>query len=157
TVSPKDDHYRRGMYTFFKRTAAHPNLVTFDCPDGNTTCVERRASNTPLQALQTLNNDVFVEASQHLAVRITREQSDDMQRLQRAFALCTARLPTADESAALQQLLDDARSYYAAHPELAAKLNHADPDTPVPQTTESAAWIVIARTVLNLDEFITRE
>ena len=61
-VAPKDDIYRRGMYTFFKRTAAHPNLVTFDCPDSNTTCVQRGMSNTPLQALQTMNNGVFLDS-----------------------------------------------------------------------------------------------
>ena len=67
--SQGEDRYRRGMYTFFKRTAPHPNLMTFDCPDANTTCVERRTSNTPLQALTTLNNETFIEAAQAMARR----------------------------------------------------------------------------------------
>ena len=61
------------MYTFFKRTAPYPNLMTFDCPDANTTIVERRTSNTPLMALTTLNNMVFVESAQALARRVLTE------------------------------------------------------------------------------------
>ena len=69
-TSPGEDRYRRGMYTFFKRTAPHPNLTTFDCPDANTTKVKRDISNSPLQPLTLLNNMTFVEASQALARRL---------------------------------------------------------------------------------------
>ncbi len=71
-VSGGEDRYRRGLYTFFKRTAPHPNLMTFDCPDSNTTCIERNRSNTPLAALATMNNEVFVEAARGFAHRTQR-------------------------------------------------------------------------------------
>jgi hypothetical protein len=66
------DRYRRGMYTFFKRTAPHPELMTFDCPDANLTNVRRTVSNTPLQALTTLNAEAFTEAAQALAAAAPR-------------------------------------------------------------------------------------
>src|SRR5439155_1343973 len=92
TNSTGEDRNRRGMYTFFKRTAPHPNLTTFDCPDANLTCVERRTSNTPLQALVTLNNESFLEASQAFAKRLlNRSATDDSTRLTHAFRLCIAR------------------------------------------------------------------
>jgi hypothetical protein len=74
STSVGSDRYRRGMYTFFKRTAPHPTLMTFDCPDANTSCVKRSVSNTPLQALALLNNEVFVEAAQGLARRVLAYQ-----------------------------------------------------------------------------------
>jgi hypothetical protein len=156
-IAPRDDIHRRGMYTFFKRTAAHPNLVSFDCPDSNTTCVDRRTSNTPLQALTTLNNDVFVTTARALARRVIEDvNTNDAQRLTYAFRLCTARPPTADELNALLDLLRDARGYYDAHAEEAAAF--AGDELP-PETTaaETAAWIATSRIILNLDEFITRE
>ena len=69
-LSKEADRYRRGMYTFFKRTSPHPNLITFDCPDANLTCVDRNRSNTPLQALVVLNNESFAEAARRLARRL---------------------------------------------------------------------------------------
>jgi mono/diheme cytochrome c family protein len=155
-IPPEKDLYRRGMYTFFKRTAAHPNLTTFDCPDSNTTCVERRASNTPLQALQTLNNGVFVEASRALAVRALETRSDDRERIEHLFRLCVARSPMTDETGALATLLADARTAYLADAAAAQSLCGARaPAAHAP--AELAAWITLARVVMNLDEFVTRE
>lgn len=156
-VAPRDDVHRRGMYTFFKRTSAHPNLVTFDCPDANTTCVERRTSNTPLQALTTLNNDIFVTIARAFARRVMQEvDTNDAERLVYAFSLCTARPPTSDELNSLQVLLADARAYYGQHAEEA--LEFAGDDRPADVSpAEMAAWVTTARILLNLDEFITRE
>ena len=153
-VAPKDDIYRRGMYTFFKRTAAHPNLVTFDCPDSNTTCVSRNTSNTPLQALQTLNNHVFLNASRALADRATFYSDDDADRLTYLVRLCVARPPSSDEIRTLEGLLGDARSYYELHPTEGEKLEGTGEQK---ASTASAEWIAVARIVMNLDEFITRE
>ncbi|HLQ45457.1 MAG TPA: DUF1553 domain-containing protein, partial [Planctomycetaceae bacterium] len=157
TTSTGEDRSRRGMYTFFKRTAPHPNLTTFDCPDANLTCVERRTSNTPLQALTTLNNETFSEASQAFAKRLLSPTSiDDAARLTQAFRLCVARVPNASELHQLADLLAVNREFYRAHQDDAKKLNSsvtisgASPD-------ETAAWIATARILLNLDEFITRE
>lgn len=155
-VAPKDDLYRRGMYTFFKRTAAHPNLVTFDCPDSNTTCVERGTSNTPLQALQTLNNDTFVEASRALAQRIQNESSltSDADGLATMFRLCAIRPASSVEQTILTELLHDARSHFEKYPDEAVKLSGIEVKS---GGVEAAAWVTVARTTLNLDEFIMRE
>ncbi len=157
TNSTGEDRNRRGMYTFFKRTAPHPNLTTFDCPDANLTCVERRASNTPLQALITLNNETFLEASQAFAKRLLAQHaSDDNVRLTQAVRLCLARSPSDRELHQLTQLLTANREFYQAHQDDAKRLigsvtiSGASPD-------ETAAWIATARILLNLDEFITRE
>ena len=156
-ASQGPDRFRRGLYTFFKRTAPHPNLTTFDCPDSNTTCVERRASNTPLQALTTLNNEVFVESSQAMARRVvTEKHSDDRRRLVRAFRLCVARSPSKQELDGFADLLGTAREWYSDHAEDAKKLvgKYAAKDT---SNSESAAWVATCRIMLNMDEFITRE
>ena len=155
-VAPKADVHRRGMYTFFKRTAAHPNLVTFDCPDSNTTCVNRGSSNTPLQALQTLNNNVFLDASRAMADLLLSSDhlKTDKQRLVELFRRCTGRPPTDVEMQILQQLLQDASVYYTTSPKDAIVLAKAENEE---AAATQAAWIAVSRTVLNLDEFITRE
>jgi cytochrome c553 len=156
-VSGGSDRHRRGMYTFFKRTAPHPNLTTFDCPDANIACVERKASNTPLQALTTLNNETFAEAARALAKRVLAVSSqDDGPRLVEAFRICLARNPSDAEVAELRELLVESRKWYAAHPDQAKLLVNADAVAQVPLDV-NAAWITTARVLLNLDEFITRE
>ena len=157
TNSTGEDRNRRGMYTFFKRTAPHPNLTTFDCPDANLTCVERRTSNTPLQALITLNNETFLEASQAFAKRLLEQPSaDDAVRLKQAFRQCLARLPSDRELHQLTDLLTVNREFYRAHQDDSKKLvgNTAVSGSSLDET---AAWIATARILLNLDEFITRE
>ena len=166
TESSGDDRYRRGMYTFFKRTVPHPTLMTFDCPDANVTCVNRSVSNTPLQALTLLNNEAFVEASQAMAKRLlsakpSAEKSaaavvEDRARLEDAMRVCLARAPEADELVRLSELLEQARKYYKSAPDEAKKMTgrFADPKIPA---AEAAAWTATVRVLLNLDEFITRE
>lgn len=157
TNSTGEDRYRRGMYTFFKRTAPHPNLTVFDCPDSNTTCIQRRASNTPLQALTTLNNEVFVEASQALARRLLAAPvSSDEERLTLAIRRCVARPPTGEELQAFGELLTSSRQWYAGH------AADGPPTVGSFQTSgisaqEAAAWVATARIIMNLDEFLTRE
>jgi hypothetical protein len=156
TNSTGPDRYRRGMYTFFKRTAPHPNLTTFDSPDSNTTCLARQASNTPLQALTTLNNEVFAEAAQAFARRVLIEPGDDRARLARALRLCVIRQPAEGELSTFSELLSAGRAWYASHVEDAktAVGNYAVPDLALP---ENAAWVATVRIMLNLDEFLTRE
>jgi hypothetical protein len=152
-----EDRYRRGMYTFFKRTAPHPNLTAFDCPDANTTCVERRTSNTPLQALTTLNNECFVEAAQAMARRVlTSGAADDQQRLTLALRWCVSRPPASGEVPTFAELLSGARGWYGEHPtDAAAAVGPFQPEGVSPQ--EAAAWVATVRILLNLDEFLTRE
>jgi len=147
--SKGDDLYRRGMYTFFKRTAPYPDLMTFDCPDANVANIRRTVSNTPLQALTTLNARTFGETSRALAQRVLAESwADDAARMARVFQICLVRPPQTEETTALLGLLEDARAYYATH-ESDAKKMAGD--------AESAAWTNAARILLNTDEFITRD
>ncbi|MCA9069123.1 MAG: DUF1553 domain-containing protein, partial [Planctomycetaceae bacterium] len=156
-TSGGEDRYRRGMYTFFKRTAPYPNLTTFDCPDANTTTVERRTSNTPLMALTTLNNMVFVESAQALARRVLAEKHQgDTERLIRAFRLCVARPPSTDETKAYQELLTTSRDYYKNNPDAAKKLVGPQPPQNI-ELSEAAAWVATSRIMMNMDEFVTRE
>jgi len=157
TVSSDTDRYRRGMYTFFKRTSPHPNLITFDCPDANLACVDRNKSNTPLQALVGLNNESFAESAQAFAKRVlSNDDLDAKSRLESAFRICVARPPSERDLAELLALLDASRSWYADHADQAKALvgNFVVPSIPV---QENAAWIATARVLINLDEFITRE
>ena len=147
-VSRGDDRYRRGMYTFFKRTAPHPNLLTFDCPDSNVTCLKRTISNTPIAALATLNNSVFADAAKAMAKRLLRERDSDPDRVRLGFQLCTARPPAPGEMQAFTRLLQQAKRYYGENEAEARAFNGG---------VEASAWAALTRVFLNLDEFITRE
>lgn len=148
--------YRRGMYTFFKRTSPHPTLVSFDCPDSNTTRVQRETSNTPLQALVTLNNEVFAESAQALAGRVLDEDGNDRQRLVQAIRRCITRTPSDPEVDRFQSLLNDSRAYYQDHRQDAEKLVNRHRSKRV-DIEENAAWVATVRMILNLDEFIVRD
>ena len=155
-TSKGDDRYRRGMYTFFKRTAPHPNLITFDCPDSNVTNVERDSSNTPIGALVTLNNEVYVEAAQAMTRRVlTKIAADDAERLKYAIKSCVARPPTDYELKRFTQLLNVNRKWYKSDEEAAGKMVGSYGAAGIPPA-ENAAWIATVRMILNLDEFITR-
>jgi mono/diheme cytochrome c family protein len=156
-TSKGEDRFRRGMYTFFKRTSPYPDLTAFDCPDANLANVKRTVSNTPLQALTTLNAEAFAEAAQALARRVVSENhADDQARLTRAFRFCVSRPPNGKEMSALKQLLNEARYHYRDNAEeaKAAAGSYAVNDVP---DSETAAWIATTRIILNMDEFITRE
>src|SRR5207302_8377119 len=93
------DRYRRGLYTFIQRTSPFAQFVTFDLPDTSRSCTRRERSNTPLQALNLLNDPVFLEAAQALAARVAREApSEDHERLAHAFMLVLSRAPQPAES-----------------------------------------------------------
>ena len=158
-TSPGGDKHRRGMYTFFKRTAPHPNLTTFDCPDSNVTCVKRTRSNTPIGALVTLNNEVYLEAARAMAARTLAMDADsDAARLTRAFRTCVARPPSGAELKRLQTLLKASREWYGdpSRAEDAGKAVGGHAVSGV-APAENAAWVATLRIILNLDEFITRE
>jgi hypothetical protein len=163
-VSAGEDRYRRGMYTFFQRTVPYPMLMTFDTPDSNTSCTRRERSNTPLQALTMWNDPVFVECAQALGRRIVREvpASDDAvrtrdDRLRRAFRFCLVRDPDDTERQVVAELFEE--QLLAAQADAAAAEQLAGPAAKPANTTDAelAAWIMVGRTILNLDEFITRE
>ena len=157
TLSEGADRYRRGMYTFFKRTSPHPNLITFDCPDANLTCVDRNRSNTPLQALIALNNDSFAEAARGLAKRALQLKCENTAlRVESAFRLCLARSPNEYEKQQLLALLDNSQHWYSDHVEDAQSLI-ANMTIEGYAPAEIAAWVATVRILINLDEFITRE
>lgn len=164
TLSAGGDRYRRGMYTFFKRTAPHPTLITFDCPDSNTSQLSREISNTPLQSLALLNNVVFAEAAVALAARVLHETvgDDDPARLRFAYRLCLTRLPDEEEQNRCATLLASARSHYRHDSEAAKRLVAAGTTGAVREAApldvaEHAAWASTLRILINLDEFIVRE
>jgi hypothetical protein len=131
--------------------------VTFDAPDSNVTCTRRERSNTPLQALTLLNDPVFFEGAQGLARRVLVERSGPVEeRLEYAFRLCLTRPPTPAERARLRRLYEELLALSRAQPDQGAKLA----GTPVPAGVtppEAAAWVGVARAIMNLDEFVTRE
>jgi hypothetical protein len=149
--------YRRGLYTWFWRSAPHPGLIVFDAPDATSTCTRRNRSNTPLQALTLLNDQAFFECALALAARVLREvESGDEERLTRAFRLALARAPRERERQILTRLLRQQRLSLARSPQEARGLVRAG----LPRgadVVEHAAWGMVARVLLNLDEFITRE
>ena len=156
-VSPGQDRYRRGMYTYFKRTAPHPNLMTFDCPDSNVTCVQRTRSNTPLAALITLNNETFTEAAKALALRVltSKPGATDAEWIEHGFRICLSRAPTDAESKRLRRLLEQSRNWYAGEPGAAVQLVGEElPDDVLPW--QAASLTATVRVLLNLDEFLTR-
>lgn len=156
-TSQDHDAHRRGMYTFFKRTSPHPTLVSFDCPDSNTTRLQRDTSNTPIQALVTLNNEVYTEAAQALVRRtMTEAGDDDRARLTHALRLCIARSPADAEVDRFEVLLTAARAYYQSHPDDAKPLirKYSAEDL---SPEENAAWVATVRMITNLDEFIMRD
>jgi hypothetical protein len=155
--------YRRGLYTFQYRSVPYPPLQTFDAPNGDFSCVRRARSNTPLQALTTLNEPVFMESARALALRTVREGGNtDAQRLRYAFRRCLARKPNERETAALLGLLGKETKRFAQSSLNPWDLATADPAHPpaLPRDVrpqQLAAWTAVARVLLNLDETITKE
>jgi hypothetical protein len=158
------DRYRRGMYTFFQRTSPYPMLMTFDTPDTNECAVRRVTSNTPLQALMLWNDPVFVEAAQSLGLRIVREigsagneEATARARARQAFRLTVSRHPSDDELADVLALYQAQLAACRANEKAASAIVGKEPVPPGVTTAEAAAWIGVARALINLDEFITRD
>jgi hypothetical protein len=156
------DRYRRALYTFRFRSEPYPVLQAFDAPNGEMACVRRTRSNTPLQALATLNEPLFVESAQALAARTLKDGgATDRDRVAYAFRLCTARVPTESEENVLLDLLakEDRRlaDGWVSAIDLAGLKTGAStvPGDTTPRRL--AAWTVVSRVILNLDETITKE
>ena len=132
-------------------------MTVFDFPDANVACTRRNRSNTPLQSLTLANDQQFVEIAQGLAQRVlTASLADDAARLQFAFRACLAREPSAAEMGRLNQLFAQQRAEFAANLKEAERLTPSLVRVPA-NVQEFAAWTAVARVLLNLDEFITRE
>ena len=156
TESPGPDRYRRGLYIHFQRTTPYPMLMNFDEPDSNTTCTRRGRSNTPLQALNLLNDPVFFEAAQALATRVLEEMPGGLpQRMDYAFELVLARQPSAHERERLMEYFEQQKRLLAKDPKAAESMQPFHPQGM--DALDAAAWVGVSRVLLNLDEFITRE
>lgn len=149
------ERYRRGLYIFFQRTAPYPMLINFDAPTKLVASVERQRSNTPLQALNLLNDPVFFESAQALAVRVMREETELERRMERMFRLCLARKPKPEEISHITKFLDAQRRLLERDAAAQAKLAPFVPEGA--SRLEVAAWTGQARALMNVDEFVTRE
>ena len=157
------DRYRRAIYTFRYRSVPYPMLQIFDAPAGDTSVVRRSRSNTPLQALTTLNETLFLESARALALRTLREGGKtDAERVIYAFRRCLTRKPTPEESAQLLSLLNKQTErlkegwvspWGLANYDSTKRAEIPKDVTPV----QLAAWTSVSRVLLNLDETITKE
>jgi hypothetical protein len=154
-----DDLHRRSLYTYWKRAAPPPTMLTFDAPTREACTIRRPTTNTPLQALALWNDEQFVEAARALAARTLSFNATDDERLAVLFRRCTARNPDVREAQALAQTLAHFRARFAQAPKDADGLLSRGV-TPIPEGTdraELAAWTMIASAVLNLHETLTLE
>ena len=151
--------HRRSMYTFWKRTVPPAALTTFDAPDREKCTSRRLITNTPLQALVLLNDPTYVEAARVLAQRAIREAGSDPQaRVRWLFREATSRPPTPQEARVLLDLLQRRQNRYRQQPAEGAKLIATGASKPANvEAVELAAWTMVASTILNLDETITKE
>ena len=158
--SKGEDRYRRGLYTYWKRSLPFPTLSAFDAPSGEISCPRRTRSNTPLQALTTLNERTFVEAAQAMGLLVLKEGGkDDRSKMIYAFRLVAGRAPTPDESAKLLKFWDEQYRYFEDRTAAALSVALTDPKA-VPTDVnvhKAAAWAMVSRALLNLDETVTRE
>jgi hypothetical protein len=157
------EKYRRAVYTFRRRSTPFPMLQTFDVPNGESSCIRRLRTNSPLQALVSLNEPMFVECAQALARKTWQEGGKtDEERLTYAFRRVLARKPTDGEKKELLALLEKERNRFAEgwlnSTEVATGKSDPAADLPPGATpTQLAAWTVVSRVLLNLDETITKE
>ena len=148
-TSAGEDRYRRGIYTFWKRTATYPAFTVLDATSREGCTVRRIRTNTPLQALALLNDPMYLEAAKGLAKRMDREGgTSPRSKLQFGFRLCVSRRPTPKESDRLFRLYRTVYAKYAAKPELAKALG---------SDAEDSARILLANVLLNMDETISKE
>lgn len=156
------EKYRRGLYIHFQRTTPYPQLTNFDAPDAMASCSRRRVSDTPLQALNLLNDTVFFESAQGLAARLLTDAPAPSAapaafnaRLREAYFIVLGRAPSPAEQARLSQYFTQQQKLLRADEAAVSKLfplqiAGVDP-------VEAAAWTGLSRVLLNLDEFVTRE
>lgn len=157
-TSGGDDRYRRGIYTTWRRSNPYPSMSTFDAPNREVCTLRRVRTNTPLQALVTLNDPVYMEAAQAYARMVIQRDGSRAEKLEFALSRALSRPVTADEVGVLSRLFEKALDVLKSQPEEAKKLA-TDPIGPVPEgidAIELAAWTVVANSIFNLDEFLMR-
>jgi len=143
------NRYRRGMYTFFWRSAAHPGLALFDAPNAQASATRRNHSNTPLQALTLLNDEAQTEFARALAGRVLAKHENRDERIRFAFETCLARPPREEEHETMSRYLARMSDEFETDREALEALGA--------ESASSAAWTAASRVLLNLDEFVTRQ
>ncbi len=180
-TSEGEDRYRRGVYTYWKRTAPYPSMSTFDKPSREVTTSRRIRTNTPLQSLVTMNDPVYVEAARGLAQRMVRETDGTVEAaIERGYRLALIEAPSASTHRSLRDLYEQARAHYKNRPNAAKELRSVgalEPmsfsSTPVQTVNtrstspnvldrvdtpaEMAALTMVAKSIMNLDRFIMKE
>jgi hypothetical protein len=157
-TSTGEDRYRRGIYTMWRRSNPYPSMATFDAPNREVCTVRRDRTNTPLQALVTLNDPVYVEAAQSLARKMISGGETPSDRLKSGFEICLSRPPTKQELDRLVALFEQVRTRYAEDAELAKKMA-TNPIGPAPKDVDLvdlAALTVTGNVLLNLDEMLMK-
>jgi hypothetical protein len=158
-TSKGEDRYRRGLYTFWRRTVPYPSMATFDATSRETCTVRRIRTNTPLQAFVTLNDPVYVECAQALARRIVREGGSNTEdRVRFALSLCLCRPPQPEQIKHVLTLFETEREHYRKDIKAALALA-TDPLGPLPtgmDAADLAAWTVVANVLLNLDAVLMK-
>jgi thioesterase domain-containing protein len=155
----EDALYRRSMYTYWKRMAILPNMDAFDAPMRDTACTRRQRTDTPLQALVTMNDVQWVEASRALAQRVIHEGGNEpAQRIRMLSEILLSHDPSQQMTAVLENSLQQMQAHYAADPKAAMKLvevgeKKRDPSIAAP---ELAAWTMVASEMMNLDETLNK-
>ncbi len=157
-TSQGEDRYRRGIYTTWRRSNPYPSMATFDAPNREVCVVRRDSTNTPLQALVTLNDPVFIEAAQALARRMVKAGDAIAERLRHGFRLCVGRLPKESELKRLVAFYEETKARYGEDAELARAMA-TNPIGPAPEGidhVELAALTVAGNVLLNLDEMMMK-
>jgi hypothetical protein len=157
-TSSGEDRYRRGLYTTWRRSNPYPSMITFDAPSREICTVRRERSNTPLQALVTLNDPVYLEAAQSLARRMAATDGASADKLRAGFRLCLVREPQDKELTELLALYTKTRARFETDQEQATALA-TNPLGPLPagaDPRELAAWTVVGNVLLNLDELLMK-
>jgi mono/diheme cytochrome c family protein len=158
-IAEKEDRFRRGIYTFWRRTAPYPMFTTFDAPSREFCAVSRVRTNTPLQALALMNDEAFFDAARAMAQRVMKEGGDDVKsRASYALELVTARAPKSRELDQLARLHQEQLAKFTSD-EAAAKAV-ANGYTKLPKelpAADAAAWTMVCNVLLNLDEAVTKE
>ena len=159
-TSDGEDKHRRGVYTQWRRSNPYPSMSTFDAPNRDTCVVRRARTNTPLQALVTMNDPVYVEAAQALARRtIEKGGKTTAEKAAFAFKACLVRPPTDGEVTRLVKLYDEAKAKFVKEPTKATQFA-TNPLGSLPKgmdVSEAAAWTVVANVIMNLDEMLMKQ
>jgi hypothetical protein len=157
-TSAGDDRYRRGLYTTWRRSNPYPSMSAFDAPNREVCTLRRVRTNTPLQALVTLNDPVYIEAAQALGRNMFKASDSNAGRIEFGLKAALCRPIQADEIEVLQKLHEKAFGIFKEQPDAAKKMA-TDPLGALPEgmdAVEMAAWTVVANAILNLDEFLMR-